>query len=102
MNVKKGDEDADNKDKKGDEDREDQDKKEDEDSNKNKDKKEDEDKTKNKDMKGDEDKIKVKDIKEDFDHTLAVCREVTKEYETGRSAVLRLGQCILRLFAPLL
>ncbi len=44
----------------------------------------------------------VKDMKTDFDETFPVCREVTEKYKSGRSAVLRVGQCILRLFAPLL
>lgn len=44
----------------------------------------------------------VKDIKKDFDKVLPVCREVTEQYRTGRSAILRTRQCILRLFAPLL
>lgn len=41
-------------------------------------------------------------VKADFEETFPVCREVTKEYQSGRSAALRLWQCILRLFAPLL
>jgi cardiolipin synthase len=44
----------------------------------------------------------VGSIKKDFDNLFSVCREVTEKYRTGRSAALRLGQCILRLFAPLL
>lgn len=44
----------------------------------------------------------VKEVKEDFEQVLPVCREVTEQYRTGRSAMLRIGQCILRLFAPLL
>lgn len=44
----------------------------------------------------------VKDMKQDFDATFLECKEVTEGYKTGRSAVLRVGQCILRLFAPLL
>ena len=31
-----------------------------------------------------------------------VCREVTEQYRSGRSTVLRIAQCVLRLFAPLL
>ncbi len=41
-------------------------------------------------------------IAEDFEKTLAVSREVTEAYRTGRNAVLRVKQCIWRLFAPLL
>lgn len=42
------------------------------------------------------------DIKNDFEETFAQCREVTEEYRSGRSAMLRMGQCFLRLFAELL
>lgn len=44
----------------------------------------------------------IGDIERDFADTLAVCREVTEKYAGGRNAVLRVTQCILRLFAPLL
>ena len=44
----------------------------------------------------------IKDIKADFDGLFPICQEVTEEYRSGRSAVLRIGQCILRLAAPLL
>lgn len=44
----------------------------------------------------------VQDVKKDFDETFPVCCEVTEKYKSGRSAALRLWQCILRLFAPLL
>ena len=44
----------------------------------------------------------VQDTKADFDATLLKCREVTGQYRSGRNAVLRLGQLILRLFAPLM
>ncbi len=44
----------------------------------------------------------VADVKEDFDSTFPVCHEVTGEYGGGRSRMLRIGQCILRLFSPLL
>lgn len=44
----------------------------------------------------------VKDIAEDFEKTLAASTEVTDKYKDGRNAVLRVTQCILRLFAPLL
>lgn len=44
----------------------------------------------------------IQDIKQDFDNTFAVCEEVTEKYRSGRSAVLRTGQCLLRLLAPLM
>lgn len=44
----------------------------------------------------------VQGVKEDFDRTFPVCREVTQQYKSGRPAALRIWQCILRLFAPLL
>lgn len=44
----------------------------------------------------------IKDIAADFDATIEKCTEVTQQYRMGRSAVLRVTQCILRLFAPLL
>jgi cardiolipin synthase len=44
----------------------------------------------------------IGDIKKDFDDTFPICTEVTDKYKNGRSAVLRIWQCILRLFAPLL
>ena len=44
----------------------------------------------------------VLDIKQDLDETLPQCEEVTEKYQSGRSAYLRLGQLILRLFAELL
>ncbi|MCR5031272.1 MAG: cardiolipin synthase [Lachnospiraceae bacterium] len=44
----------------------------------------------------------VTDIRKDFDDTFRQCREVTEKYRTGRSAGLRFGQLLLRLFAPLL
>lgn len=44
----------------------------------------------------------VKDMKKDFDELFPVCREVTEQYKSGRSAAVRMGQCILRLFAPLM
>lgn len=42
------------------------------------------------------------DMKKDFEDTFKICNEVTSEYSSGRSTVLRIGQCILRLFSPLL
>lgn len=44
----------------------------------------------------------VRRVKKDFDDTLPLCEEVTGKYQSGRSAVLRVGQCILRLFSPLM
>ena len=41
----------------------------------------------------------LKDMKRDFEETFAQCREVTDAY---RSAPMRLWECILRLFAPML
>ncbi|MDD3797482.1 MAG: phospholipase D-like domain-containing protein, partial [Lachnospiraceae bacterium] len=44
----------------------------------------------------------VADMKADFDSMFPQCREVTEQYKTGRSAVMRMGQLFLRLFAGLL
>ena len=44
----------------------------------------------------------IADIKQDFDHTFPVCREVTEQYKNGRSAMLRISQCFMRLFSPLM
>lgn len=44
----------------------------------------------------------VGEIRRDFDETFPMCCEVTEKYRSGRSATLSIGQCILRLFAPLL
>jgi len=44
----------------------------------------------------------VLDIKKDFDKTFTECRDVTEQYLTGRSNILRFGQLLLRLFAELL
>jgi cardiolipin synthase len=44
----------------------------------------------------------IENIREDFVKTMAVSQEVTELYRTGKKAVLRIGQCFLRLFAPLL
>lgn len=41
----------------------------------------------------------VSQLEADFEDTFSQCREVTGQY---RSRILKLGQCILRLFAPLL
>ncbi len=44
----------------------------------------------------------VEQIAKDFEDTFPQCREVTERYRTGRTAILRTWQCILRLFAPLM
>ncbi len=44
----------------------------------------------------------VNGVKQDFLDTFPVCHEVTEEYGDHRSRVLRIGQCMLRLIAPLL
>ena len=44
----------------------------------------------------------VGDMRKDFDNLFPICREVTEQYRSGRSAAVRIGQCILRLFAPLM
>lgn len=44
----------------------------------------------------------IEDIAKDFEETMEKCNEVTEYYKSGRSAVLRGTQCLLRLFAPLL
>ena len=44
----------------------------------------------------------VVEIKNDLIRTMGECRDVTDQYQTGRSAHLRLGQLFMRLFAGLL
>ena len=44
----------------------------------------------------------IKDMRRDFDELFEASREVTKNYQSKRSTVLRMGECILRLFAPLM
>ncbi len=44
----------------------------------------------------------VADMEQDFRETFDRCREVTEDYRTKRSGFLRLWQCILRLFAPMM
>ena len=44
----------------------------------------------------------VRQIARDFDSLFPQCREVTERYRSGRTAILRTWQCILRLFAPLM
>ena len=44
----------------------------------------------------------VGQVQADFEAMFPQCREVTEQYRIGRSAALRLWQCVLRLFAPLM
>lgn len=44
----------------------------------------------------------IQDIKADFLATFDKCKEVTADYNISSRKALRVGQCILRLFAPLL
>lgn len=44
----------------------------------------------------------VKEMRKDFEHIFTESTEVTEKYKSGRSAVLRGTQCLLRLFAPLM
>ncbi len=44
----------------------------------------------------------VVEIKNDLIRTMGECRDVTDQYQTGRSAYLLLGQLFMRLFAGLL
>lgn len=44
----------------------------------------------------------VQDMEADFQDTLALSREVTKEYNSRRGGALGLWDCILRLFAPMM
>ncbi len=44
----------------------------------------------------------VAEIRDDLMQCISVSREVTAKYGSGRSAALRMGQCVLRLFAPLM
>lgn len=44
----------------------------------------------------------VSQMREDFDALFSVCHEVTREYSEGRNKMLRIWQCILRLFAPMM
>ena len=44
----------------------------------------------------------VRKMAEDFENLFPQCREVTENYAGGRGRFLRLGQYILRLFAPLM
>lgn len=44
----------------------------------------------------------VKEISRDFEAIFSVSHEVTQQYKEGRNTALRVAQCVLRLFAPLL
>lgn len=44
----------------------------------------------------------VEEITRDFADTLSASTEVTAKYQAGHNAVLRVAQCVMRLFAPLL
>ena len=44
----------------------------------------------------------VGEIRDDFVRIFLECREVTEKYRSGRSATLKLGQLVMRLFAELL
>ena len=44
----------------------------------------------------------VVEIKNDLIRTMGECRDVTDQYQTERSAYLRLGQLFMRLFSGLL
>lgn len=44
----------------------------------------------------------IRDIEKDFLDTFSMCREVTQAYQNPRSVVMRIWQCILRLFAPMM
>ena len=44
----------------------------------------------------------VVEIKNDLIRTMGECRDVTDQYQTERSAYLRLGQLFMRLFAGVL
>ncbi len=44
----------------------------------------------------------IQAIARDFEALFPQCREVTQSYLSGRGAMLRIWQCLLRLFAPLM
>ena len=44
----------------------------------------------------------IEEMAQDFDNLFAQCEEVTEKYRNGRSRMLRMGQYIIRLFAPML
>jgi len=43
----------------------------------------------------------IEDIKQDFEETFSLSTEVTEKYSRGRTTGIRIRDCILRLFAPL-
>lgn len=43
----------------------------------------------------------VQEIRKDFDETFGMCCEVTEKYKNDRNTGLRIRDCIMRLFAPL-
>lgn len=44
----------------------------------------------------------IRDIRRDFEDTFPLCREMTEKYKGKRAVRIRVGQSLLRLFAPLL
>lgn len=44
----------------------------------------------------------VRQVEEDFETLFDQCEEVTEKYRSGRGAILRMWQCVLRLFAPMM
>lgn len=44
----------------------------------------------------------IKEVQKDFENLFPKCEEVTEKYKNDNSAVLRTGDCILRMFSPLL
>ena len=44
----------------------------------------------------------VGEVEADFREVFTQCREVTESYADGRRGALRVWQCILRLFAPMM
>ena len=44
----------------------------------------------------------VYQMAQDFENLFPQCREVTEQYRTESSMFLRMGQYVLRLFAPLM
>ena len=44
----------------------------------------------------------IEEMRKDFEAMFAASKEVTEQYRSGRSAWLRFGQLVLRLFAPLM
>ena len=44
----------------------------------------------------------VRQMAADFEELFPKCHEVTADYQSGRGKILRIWQCILRLFAPMM